>query len=317
MKEPIFLATVLQEKIWGGNRLASQFKMDLPSDKVGEAWVISAHPNGISRVISPKSIAGLGLDQLYTEHAELFGNPSQGPFPLLVKILDAAEDLSVQVHPDDQYGLEREGELGKTECWYVIAADPGAKIVYGHKAQNKQEFLEMIEAERWSDLLTQVPVKAGDFFYVPHGTIHAIGGGIMILETQQNSDTTYRVYDYDRIDKSGQLRPLHIEDSAAVTRFPHTDPSSMTKSYPQAEGQVIHYLTNDLFSVYQWQVQGSLLVDLPKAYYLATVIEGQGWLEIEGQRYSLDLADSFILPHEVDQIRIEGNLRLIASNPEN
>ena len=130
MTQPIFLKPVLQDKIWGGRKLELEFGLKGPSDTVGEAWCISAHPNGVSTVISPAEYAGLGLDQLYREHPELFGNPSQTVFPLLIKILDAAAELSVQVHPDDAYGLEHEGELGKTECWYVISVEPGAKIVY-------------------------------------------------------------------------------------------------------------------------------------------------------------------------------------------
>ena len=128
------------------------------------------------------------------------------------KILDANDWLSVQVHPDDAYGLEHEGELGKTECWYIIAADEGSEIIYGHNAKSKEELRQQIEDKNWDALLTKVPVKAGDFFYVPSGTMHAIGAGILILETQQSSDTTYRVYDFDRKDDKGNLRELHLEN---------------------------------------------------------------------------------------------------------
>ncbi|MBM9832937.1 class I mannose-6-phosphate isomerase, partial [Enterococcus faecalis] len=137
-------------------------------------------------------------------------------FPLLTKILDANDWLSVQVHPDDAYGLEHEGELGKTECWYILHADPGAEIIYGHEAKSREELEDWIKEGCWDKLLTRVPVCTGDFFYVPSGTLHAIGPGIVILETQQSSDTTYRVYDFDRPDDSGQLRPLHIQQSLDV-----------------------------------------------------------------------------------------------------
>ena len=211
MTKPIFLNAVLQEKIWGGTKLNSLFNFTLPSEKTGEAWIISAHPNGISTIKSPAKYAGLGLDELYKAHPELFNGQQLASFPLLIKLLDASDDLSIQVHPDDEYALEHEGEYGKNECWYVVQAEPGAKIVYGHTAMTPEEFAEKIDNEAWSDLFTEIPVKAGDFFDVPSGTIHAIGGGIVILETQQNSDTTYRVYDYKRTDDTGNPRPLHIQ----------------------------------------------------------------------------------------------------------
>ena len=189
MSEPLFLQSVMQEKIWGGTHLRDVFGYDIPSDHVGEYWAISAHPNGVSTIKNGR-YAGQTLDVLYAEHRELFGNRQEPVFPLLTKILDANDWLSVQVHPDDVYGLEHEGELGKTECWYIIAAEPGAEIIYGHNAKSKEELRQQIESKDWENLLTKVPVKAGDFFYVPSGTMHAIGAGIMVLETQQSSDTT-------------------------------------------------------------------------------------------------------------------------------
>ena len=189
MSEPLFLQSVMQEKIWGGTNLRDVFGYDIPSDHVGEYWAISAHPNGVSTIKNGR-YAGQTLDALYAEHRELFGNRQEPVFPLLTKILDANDWLSVQVHPDDAYGLEHEGELGKIECWYIIAAEPGAEIIYGHNAKSKEELRQQIESKDWENFLTKVPVKAGDFFYVPSGTMHAIGAGIMVLETQQSSDTT-------------------------------------------------------------------------------------------------------------------------------
>ena len=189
MSEPLFLQSVMQEKIWGGTHLRDVFGYDIPSDHVGEYWAISAHPNGVSTIKNGR-YAGQTLDVLYAEHRELFGNRQEPVFPLLTKILDANDWLSVQVHPDDAYGLEHEGELGKIECWYIIAAEPGAEIIYGHNAKSKEELRQQIESKDWENFLTKVPVKAGDFFYVPSGTMHAIGAGIMVLETQQSSDTT-------------------------------------------------------------------------------------------------------------------------------
>lgn len=229
MQEPIFLQPYFREKIWGGNKLKKDFNFDIPSDRTGEAWVISGHRNGQSIVTSPEELKGKTLDQVYKEKPELFDNPSSSDFPLLVKILDAQADLSVQVHPDDEYAQVHEGDLGKTECWYILSAEPGAKIIYGHHAEDEADFKRAVEDGNWQGLLREMPVQADEFYDVPHGTIHAIGAGITILEIQQSSDTTYRVYDYDRVDDEGNKRDLHIEDSIAVSKIPHTDPADERK----------------------------------------------------------------------------------------
>ncbi|QTJ42560.1 mannose-6-phosphate isomerase, class I [Dolosigranulum pigrum] len=314
--EPIFLTPVLQDKLWGGKKLQTEFGFDLPSDTVGEAWVISTHPNGESTVASPEQYTGMGLNDLYHQHPELFGVDEPGTFPLLTKILDAKEDLSVQVHPDDEYGQEHEGELGKTECWFVISADEDATIIYGHNAQTEEEFRRLVEAGEWDELLREVPVKAGDFFYVPHGTIHAIKGGITILETQQNSDTTYRVYDYNRTNKDGNTRELHLEDSIAVSNIPHIDPVIQQQEDRVGMSAITHYLTNEYFSVYRWQIRDQLVVDLTGDYTLVTVLDGQGMIEIDRESYPIEKAQSFIIPHGVSSVTLFGDLDMIVSNPE-
>lgn len=165
---------------------------------------ISARPNGQS-IVSQGQYEGTSLGELWKEYRELFGNMEGDVFPLLTKILDANNDLSIQVHPNDEYAFKYEnGELGKTECWYVIDCEDDAEIIYGHTARPKEQFIEMIENGEWDKLLCRIKVKPGDFFYVPSGTIHALCSGVLILETQQSSDTTYRVYDYERIDKNCQ-----------------------------------------------------------------------------------------------------------------
>ena len=258
----------------------------------------------------------MGLNDLYHQHPELFGVDEPDTFPLLTKILDAKEDLSVQVHPDDEYGQEHEGELGKTECWFVISADEDATIIYGHNARTEEEFRRLVEAGEWDELLREVPVKASDFFYVPHGTIHAIKGGITILETQQNSDTTYRVYDYNRTDKDGNTRELHLEDSIAVSNIPHIDPAIQQQEDRVGMSAITHYLTNEYFSVYRWQIRDQLVVDLTGDYTLVTVLDGQGMIEIDRESYPVEKAQSFIIPHGVSSVTLSGDLDMIASNPE-
>ena len=291
MSEPLFLNSVMQEKIWGGTKLRDEFGYDIPSEKIGEYWAISAHPNGVSKVANGR-FEGTDLATLYAEHRELFGNRPEPVFPLLTKILDANDWLSVQVHPDDAYGLEHEGELGKTECWYIIAADEGSEIIYGHNAKSKEELRQQIEDKNWDALLTKVPVKAGDFFYVPSGTMHAIGAGILILETQQSSDTTYRVYDFDRKDDNGNLRELHLEKSIDVLNI------------------------GDFFAVYKWEITGKVDFEKTADYSLLSVLAGQGKLTVDGKEYPIQKGSHFILPSDVEAWTLEGqDLELIVSHP--
>lgn len=312
----IFLEAYLQEKIWGGHKLKDIYQFPLKSDHTGEAWIISGHPHGPSRVTSPQAYAGMTLAELYQDQPELFGQPSDSQFPLLVKILDAKEDLSVQVHPDDNYAWTHEGEAGKTECWYVIAAEEGTEIVYGHQAQSREAFLQLADQGQWDHLLKRRPIQAGDFFPVPAGTIHAIGGGALILETQQSSDTTYRVYDYDRKDKDGKKRQLHLDQAAAVTQFPSQDSQAQTQTDKQVGGQITKLWANPHFTVYLWQVDGELQVDTHShPYSLVSLIQGQAQIEAAGKSYSLTAGQSFIIPHAIQSVKLQGQARLICSHP--
>lgn len=314
MQEPMFLKPVFQEKIWGGSRLRSVFGFNIPNDKIGEDWAISAHPHGVS-VVENGEYQGQKLDELWQKHKELFGNPTEPVFPLLIKILDAEDELSVQVHPDDAYGMKHEGELGKTECWYIIDAEPGAEIIYGHHAKTREELAEMIQDGRWDDLLKKVPVKKGDFFYVPSGTIHAIGKGIMILETQQSSDTTYRVYDYDRKDANGNTRELHIQQSIDVTTVPAITPQIQMKEVRKGNSSIVTYLETEFFNVYEWDIKGITSFKKQASYTLATVIDGAGELVVNEKIYPLTKGASFILPNDVTEWTVQGELSIIASEP--
>ncbi|KRL00145.1 mannose-6-phosphate isomerase, class I [Liquorilactobacillus capillatus] len=317
MKQPLFLRPYFQEKMWGGQRLKTEFGYDIPSEHTGECWAISVHPHGPATITNGE-FKGQTLDQLWAKQRELFGNAPGDVFPLLTKILDASAALSVQVHPDDSYALEHEHELGKTECWYVIAADKDSEMIYGHHAQTKAELAEMIRAGRWDDLLRRLPIKAGDFLYVPSGTIHAIGKGVMVLETQQSSDTTYRVYDFDRVDqKTGQKRALHIKQSIDVTNVPHLDPQLDIVKKQQGDALITRYVATDFFSVYKWELPfGAVSFQRQEApYTLVSVLDGKGEIEVAGQKYSLVKGQHFILPFPVKEWTIRGQLTMIASEP--
>ncbi|GET67569.1 mannose-6-phosphate isomerase, class I [Streptococcus dysgalactiae] len=313
MSEPLFLKSTMHDRIWGGTKLRDIFSYDIPSETTGEYWAISAHPNGVSTVMNGR-YKGQPLNTLYADEPALFGNPKEKVFPLLTKILDANDWLSVQVHPDDAYGLEHEGELGKTECWYIISAEEGSEIVYGHQAKSKEELRTMIEADDWDDLLTRIPVKAGDFFYVPSGTMHAIGKGILILETQQSSDTTYRVYDFDRKDANGNLRDLHIEKSIDVLTIGKPEnsvPATMVLDNITATTLV----STPFFTVYKWLT--SQMVDMKQSapYLLVSVLNGQGKLYIDQEAYDLEKGMHFILPNDVKSWSFDGQLEMIVSHP--
>lgn len=315
--ELIFLEPVLKEKIWGGKKLKEEFGFDISSDKIGEAWIISAHQNGVSKISYPEIYKGMGLDELYFEHRELFGKRKEEVFPLLVKLLDASDNLSVQVHPDDYYAQKYEGEneLGKTECWYIVSAEENSEIIYGHNALSKEEFIQKVESGKWDELLRRVKVKKGDFFYVPNGTIHAIGKGIVILETQQSSDTTYRVYDYNRTDDNGKKRDLHIYKSIDVAKFPHSDPKIHIIEEKMGNNVITRLIDCEYFSVYQYDCKDDLWIQLKGDYNLATVIDGKGNIFTEKKVYNIEKSQSFIIPNEIRKIKISGNLKMIVSNP--
>lgn len=312
--EPLFLKGVLQEKIWGGTKLRDEFGYDLPSETTGEHWSISAHPNGPATVKNGEH-AGKTLTELWASHRDLFGHQEGEVFPLLTKIIDAKNDLSVQVHPDDEYGLANEGELGKTECWYVLAADEGAEIVFGHNAETKEEFHEMIADGQWDKLLRSIQVKPGDFFYVPSGTVHAIGSGVTILETQQSSDTTYRLYDYDRKDDAGNFRDLHINQSIAVSMIPHVDPQPEMTVTKVDNSEFKKLVSNDFFTVYEWIIKNSIAMEREGLYTLVSIVDGKGSIEVDGTSYPLEKGDHFLLPNEVDNWTFTGDLHIIASHP--
>lgn len=312
--QPLFLQPVFKERIWGGTALATQFGYDIPTEQTGECWAISAHPNGPS-VIENGPYAGISLDELWKKQPELFGNPKDEVFPLLTKILDANADLSVQVHPEDEYAkIHENGDLGKTECWYILDCKEGADMIFGHNAKTKEELIQQINEGNWNELLRRVKIKPGDFFYVPSGTIHALCEGTLVLETQQSSDTTYRVYDYDRRDGEGNLRELHLEKAIDVTTVPHQETGVIPKVVERANAKVTTFVESSFFSVYKWDVQGKAVFSSADHYLLVSVVTGDGALVHEGERYPLKKGTHFILPVGFGEFELEGNAEFIVSH---
>lgn len=309
-QEILFLEPVFQERIWGGTALKDVFGYHIPSDKTGECWAISAHPNGMG-IIKNGQYQGKSLKELWDDHRELFGGVEGKQFPLLTKILDANDDLSVQVHPNDEYAFINEnGELGKTECWYIIDAQEDGELIFGHNALSQEEVRSMIEKGQWNEFLRRVKVKAGDFFNVPSGTVHALCKGTLILETQQSSDTTYRLYDYDRRDDQGNLRELHLEKSIDVITAPHQEDQPEITIANREGAQITTYIQNDFFSVYKYEINGKAAFDQDQPFLLNSVLEGEGTLN--GQ--PLKKGDHYILPAGFGSYTLEGNLQIMASH---
>lgn len=306
----LFLNPVFKEMIWGGNQLDEKFGYEIPSDKTGECWAVSAHPNG-DCTVREGEYAGRKLSTLFKEEPELFGNLPLDRFPLLIKIIDAKADLSIQVHPDDAYAKVHEnGSLGKTECWYILDCPEDATLVVGHNAGSREELKEMIDQKRWSELIREVPVKKGDFIQINPGTVHAIKGGLMILETQQNSDITYRVYDYDRL-SNGNPRELHVQQSIDVITVPA----------PSAEDSVSHaadlpantmneLIACDYYKVYKLTVTEPVSFEQEHPFLIMSVIEGEGL--VNGQM--IRKGDHFILPSGFGKVELQGDMTLIASS---
>ena len=312
MDKIVFLEPVFCERIWGGRNL-EKFNFSIPQGDIGEAWVIAAHDNGSSKITNG-SLVGLTLKEAYERHPTLFTEKVYDKFPLLIKILDASDNLSVQVHPEDDYAKVNEnGELGKTECWYVLDAKEDAKLVYGHSAITREELNSRIDNAEWNELFIEEKVKEGDFFYIPAGTLHAIGEGILIYEVQQNSDTTYRVYDYDRTDKDGNKRELHIEKTKDVTTVPFEKVVTNPKEEKVGKSTITYLANEKYFSVFKINVIEQIVIEKNKTGNLFTVLEGDGSIAINGIKHNVKKGDSFILTTECISYILEGNMLLIGS----
>ncbi|OAN14374.1 mannose-6-phosphate isomerase, class I [Exiguobacterium undae] len=309
------LKPIFQERIWGSQRLKIDFNYDIPNGSIGECWGISAHQNGENEVINGP-YSGRTLSDLWANYRqELFGDFTHETFPLLVKILDATDDLSVQVHPNDEQAYRLEGErFGKTECWYVLDAEPGAELILGHTAQTRAELETAVSNEEWSSLLKKQPVKKGDFVFVESGTIHAIGKGIMILETQQSCDTTYRVYDFDRVDDKGTKRELHLEKALTVTTVPDVPVLARPSEKTVHAGTIRALVKSSEFDVYHHQVSKGYSYPCREQFSLLTVIEGAGVLQNDEETMEVKKGDHLIITKDTSEILVaSGNMEWITS----
>lgn len=311
-KYPLFLSPVIRSAIWGGNSLVDRWGMKSCADNAAEAWMLSVRKNEMSKITNGEA-EGMTLD----EYFDLVGYDSIRPdfvkddtFPLLIKFIDARADLSVQVHPDDAYAKRVENDLGKTEMWYVVEASQGAEIVYGiAEGVDGTEFQKAVDTGELGHVMNRVKVKAGDCYFIPSGMLHAIGGGILIAEIQQNSDLTYRVYDYDRVDKNGNKRELHKDKAKDVTRvFSDEEIDGLRYERGRTEGILA---SSRYFKAYKITGEGEL--DPDDSFISLLCINGEGYIEHETQKYPIKKGDSVYLPCKMGRCRVYGGAEIICS----
>lgn len=322
MLYPLKFEPVYKDYIWGGRELEKLGKI-IPNGTVAESWEISSHHDG-ECIVSNGKYKGMHLSELITKLGrELIGKelPEKDvkKFPLLIKFIDANDRLSVQVHPDDEYAKVYEnGELGKNEMWYIIAAKPGAKIVYGvADGVTKESFAKAVKEDKIEGCLNYVDVSSGDAFSIPAGLVHAIGAGVLIAEIQQNSNTTYRVFDYNRTDKSGNKRPLHIEKALDVINYNNCNMKGkliQDKINLSISSYKSILVANKYFSVEKYIIDGMINQEADGSRFQTyTCFNGEGEIEFDNGTEKIVKGESVLIPASMGLYIIKGKLELIKS----
>ncbi len=320
--EILKLRPVGKDYLWGGRRLKEEFGKDIDIEPLAETWECSTHPDGASVIVSGTYRGGT-LAEVIKAHPEFLGSSACGwdELPILVKLIDAKQDLSVQVHPGDDYALRHEGQRGKTEMWYVVDAAEGATLVRGFKHPMTEVLLrEAIASGTLEQHLNRVSVRKGDVFYVPAGTVHALGAGVLVAEIQQNSNVTYRVYDYDRTDGNGQKRQLDIDKALEVMDMGPAASMAQERrqplSSPQAKAELLckcayfeteHVQTD---SRYSFCVTG-------KSFQVLLCINGAAVIANGETAMSISRGDCLFLPAGIGQCEVSGAIEIlkIAAGP--
>lgn len=318
---PLKFKKHLVKKIWGGNLFEKSLGITLPSnDLYGESWEVSSHKNGMS-FVENGNFKDLSLQTLLEKYKEKLVGESiykkyENKFPLLIKYLDINDKLSVQVHPDDSYALRVEGEFGKSETWYVIEASDDASLIIGTKdGITRDNFLEKFEKKEFDSIFNIVKVKKGDFINVSPGTVHAtLTGSILICETQQNSDTTYRIYDFDRV-VDGALRELHLDKAIEVINF-HEKPNIST-DYNRKKIELKNCLKEELvrceyFNIDKLHINGDFQDEINSNFKIYSVIDGEGILLFEKVEYPMKKGDTYFIPALLET-HINGHLQILKS----
>lgn len=307
---PIKFQNIYFKKIWGGRDLES-FRSNLPEGDIGESWDVACHENGTG-VVANGRFKGISFDKLIESYGEkvLGRKYVNKKFPLLVKLINSNDNLSVQVHPNDEYAKIKENSFGKTEAWYVIDAEEGAELIVGTNGCTKEQFQDAIKNNTVENCLNRIKVKKGDGFLINSGLVHAIGKGLIIAEIQQNSDITYRVYDY------GRPREIHVEKSLEVIDF-SLKPETLVEDYKEYDGYKFTSLCkNKYFSIDKCVVDTNYISSTNgDNFVILTIVDGSG--KVTGNHYTEDFkkGDSILLPASLGEYTIEGKLEVLITNP--
>lgn len=317
-KYPLKLTYIDKTAIWGGSYLKEEYNKTSSYDRLAETWELSVREKDTS-IIENGEYAGMTLMQYISESLEqgydAVGNEG-GRFPLLIKFIDAHDKLSVQVHPSDDYALREENDLGKTEMWYILKARDGAELIYGLlPGEDGKSLSDAISEGRTEDVLRHVPVKAGDCYFIPAGMPHAIGAGIVILEIQQNSDVTYRLYDYDRKDSSGHGRELHIKKALDVVKnFSDQECLEIRQGASDPSDPPDTLVHCRYFYVRHIDCKDKVSICSKSSGFLSIIaIEGRGEIHACGMVCPLNKGDSYFIPAGLGQLELQGNVEVVVS----
>lgn len=319
MLYPLKLIAPLKDYLWGGTKLKTQFHKKTDLNKVAESWELSCHKDGQSVIENGPARGWTLMEYIEKNGKRVLGKNAAAftNFPILIKLIDAADNLSVQVHPDNAYALREEGEYGKTEMWYIVDAEEDAALLYGFKnVITKEEFKASIESNTLLEKCSRVPVKKGDVFFIDAGTLHAIGKGIVIAEIQQNSNTTYRVYDYGRIGTDGKPRPLHVEKAMDVTNLnaPAESAHPMLAVDFLADCNILLLAKCEYFTVYHLSVKRDCnLFAGPSSFQSILLLEGTMTLTCGGETMRLQKGDSVFVPANMGAYALRGSGEMILS----
>ena len=310
-----------KDYIWGGNKLREEYGKKLDSDRIAESWELSCHRDGQS-VIDGGEFGGKMLSEFIEANGKtaVLGTNCDRfeSFPILIKLIDAKDNLSVQVHPSDEYALKADGEYSKTEMWYIADCDEGAEIIYGFKHEiSKEEFARRIAENTLLDVVNRVPVHKGDVFFIESGTLHAIGKGILIAEIQQNSNTTYRVYDYGRVGSDGKPRELHVEKALDVTERIPQKCSSSAQGQPEKVGGGVRTLLRscEYFNVNKLEIDGTMTLSADeKSFKSLLLLDGKAEIkDADGVRTAVK-GDSFFVTAGSGDFSVTGKCEAILSD---
>ena len=309
------LTPAFKDYLWGGTKLREVYGKPCDFDKVAESWELSTHPAGESRVDGGE-YNGLTLSQYFQQVPQALGKNAAAfeSFPVLIKLIDAKDPLSIQVHPSDEYALRVEGEYGKTEMWVIVDCEPGAFLYFGvNRLVSKEEFRQRIEDNTVLEVLNKVEVHPGDVFFIQAGTIHAIGAGILICEIQQNSNCTYRVYDYDRRGADGRPRELHIEKALDVCRLEPSDTASRLGEVKALAGGTVQQLgACKYFSTEKLTVEEALTLEAGEDSFVSLLAtDGSGWVEGPENKLAFRAGDSLLVPAGAGRVRVTGRAVLV------